>query len=118
VGIGPRRGLSFCGVLQNESLSRPGRPEKSGTRDRQRGSQEPRLARGAWSWFHSKYAVTDGVSAGWYCKMYYLNDLGGASVVLRGRSLANQWMLPGQGTHPIQLPLRNANYTSLWTSPR
>ncbi len=55
------------------------------------------------SWFHSKYAVTDGVSACWYRKLYYLNYLGGASAVFWEQNLANQWILPGPGTHPIQL---------------
>ncbi|HEY7315889.1 MAG TPA: hypothetical protein VH643_41550 [Gemmataceae bacterium] len=66
-------------------------------------SQEPQVPRGAKSWFHSKYAVTDGVSASWYRKMYYLNYLGGASAIYWEQSLANQWILPGPGTHPIQL---------------
>jgi hypothetical protein len=65
--------------------------------------QEPVVPRGAKSWFHSKYAVTDGVSIGWYRKMYYLNYLGGASAIYWEQSLGNQWMLPGPGTHPIQL---------------
>jgi hypothetical protein len=66
-------------------------------------SQEPQVPRGARSWFHSKYAVTDGVSAGWYRKLYYLNYLGGASAVYWEQNLANQWILPGPGTHPVQL---------------
>ncbi|HWG44553.1 MAG TPA: hypothetical protein VN688_17370 [Gemmataceae bacterium] len=66
-------------------------------------SQEPQVPRGAKSWFHSKYAVTDGVSASWYRKLYYLNYLGGASAIFWEQSLANQWILPGPGTHPIQL---------------
>jgi hypothetical protein len=66
-------------------------------------SQEPQVPRGAKSWFHSKYAVTDGVSACWYRKLYYLNYLGGASAIYWEQSLANQWILPGPGTHPIQL---------------
>jgi hypothetical protein len=66
-------------------------------------SQEPQVPRGAKSWFHSKYAVTDGVSAAWYRKMYYLNYLGGASAVFWEQSLANQYILPGPGTHPIEL---------------
>ncbi len=66
-------------------------------------SQEPQVPRGAKSWFHSKYAVTDGVSIGWYRKLYYLNYLGGASAVFWEQSLVNQYILPGPGTHPIQL---------------
>jgi hypothetical protein len=66
-------------------------------------SQEPQVPRGAKSWFHSKYAVTDGVSIGWYRKLYYLNYLGGASAIFWEQSLTNQWILPGPGTHPIQL---------------
>jgi hypothetical protein len=66
-------------------------------------SQQPQVPRGAKSWFHSKYAVTDGVSACWYRKLYYLNYLSGASAIYWEQSLANQWILPGPGTHPIQL---------------
>jgi hypothetical protein len=66
-------------------------------------SQKPVVERGAPAWFHSKYAITDGVSAAWYRKMYYLNYLGGASAIYWEQSLANQWILPGPGTHPIQL---------------
>src|SRR5207302_9054455 len=66
-------------------------------------TQQPTVPRGAPSWFHSKYAVTDGVSAAWYRKMYYLNHLGGASAVYWEQSLENQYMLPGPGTHPVQL---------------
>jgi hypothetical protein len=66
-------------------------------------TQEPRVPRGAKSWFHSKYAVTDGVTASWYRKMYYLNYLGGASAIYWEQSLENQWILPGPGTHPVQL---------------
>ena len=66
-------------------------------------SQEPQMPRGAKSWFHSKYAVTDGVSAAWYRKMYYLNYLSGVSAVYWEQNLANQWILPGPGTHPFQL---------------
>jgi hypothetical protein len=66
-------------------------------------TQEPQVPRGAKSWFHSKYAVTDGVSACWYRKLYYLNYLGGASAIYWEQSLTNQWILPGPGTHPIQL---------------
>jgi hypothetical protein len=61
------------------------------------------IARGAASWFHSKYAVTDGVSAAWYRKMYYLNYLGGASAIYWEQGLTNQYILPGPGTHPVQL---------------
>ncbi len=66
-------------------------------------SQEPQVPRGARSWFHSKYAVTDGVSASWYRKLYYLNYLGGASAIYWEQNLANQYILPGPGTHPVQL---------------
>jgi hypothetical protein len=66
-------------------------------------SQEPQVPRGARSWFHSKYAVTDGVTACWYRKLYYLNYLGGASAVFWEQGLGNQWILPGPGTHPVQL---------------
>jgi hypothetical protein len=66
-------------------------------------TQEPRVPRGAKSWFHSKYSITDGVSASWYRKMYYLNYLGGASAIFWEQGLENQWILPGPGTHPIQL---------------
>jgi len=66
-------------------------------------SQQPVVARGAPAWFHSKYAITDGVSAAWYRKLYYLNYLGGASAIYWEQSLGNQWILPGPGTHPIQL---------------
>jgi hypothetical protein len=66
-------------------------------------SQQPQVPRGAKSWFHSKYAVTDGVSACWYRKLYYLNYLGGAGAVFWEQGLANQWILPGPGAHPIQL---------------
>jgi hypothetical protein len=66
-------------------------------------SQEPIGARGAKSWFHSKYAITDGVSTTWYRKLYYLNFLSGASAIYWEQSLANQYILPGPGTHPIQL---------------
>ena len=66
-------------------------------------TQQPTVPRGAPSWFHSKYAVTDGVSVGWYRKMYYLNHLGGASAIFWEQSLGNQWMKPGPGTHPVQL---------------
>jgi hypothetical protein len=66
-------------------------------------TQQPQVPRGAKSWYHSKYAVTDGVTAGWYRKLYYLNYLGGASAIFWEQSLLNQWILPGPGTHPIQL---------------
>src|SRR5262249_6890578 len=66
-------------------------------------SQQPVVPRGAPGWFHSKYSITDGVSASWYRKLYYLNYLGGASAIYWEQSLANQWILPGRGTHPIQL---------------
>jgi hypothetical protein len=66
-------------------------------------TQEPRVPRGAKSWWHSKYSVTDGVSACWYRKMYYLNYLGGASAIFWEQGLENQWLLPGPGTHRIQL---------------
>jgi hypothetical protein len=66
-------------------------------------TQNPVVPRGAPAWFHSKYTITDGVSAAWYRKMYYLNYLGGASAIYWEQSLTNQWILPGPGTHPIQL---------------
>src|SRR5213076_1855908 len=66
-------------------------------------SQNPVVPRGAPGWFHSKYTITDGVSAAWYRKLYYLNYLGGASAVYWEQSLANQWILPGPGKHPIEL---------------
>jgi hypothetical protein len=66
-------------------------------------TQNPVVPRGAPSWFHSKYAVTDGVSVGWYRKMYYLNHLSGASGIFWEQGLGNQWMLPGPGKHPVQL---------------
>lgn len=66
-------------------------------------TQNPQVPRGAGSWFHSKYAVTDGVSISWYRKLYYLNYLGGASAIYWEQNLTNQWILPGPGTHPIQL---------------
>lgn len=66
-------------------------------------TQDPIVPRGAKCWFHSKYAVTDGVSVGWYRKLYYLNYLGGASAIFWEQGLSNQWMMPGPGTHPIQL---------------
>ncbi|HEX5271500.1 MAG TPA: hypothetical protein VFW33_13480, partial [Gemmataceae bacterium] len=66
-------------------------------------TQDPVVPRGAPSWFHSKYAVTDGVSIAWYRKLYYLNYLGGASAIYWEQSLTNQYILPGPGKHPIQL---------------
>jgi hypothetical protein len=66
-------------------------------------TQDPVVPRGAKAWFHSKYAITDGVSIAWYRRLYYLNYLGGASAIFWEQSLGNQWMLPGPGTHPIQL---------------
>jgi hypothetical protein len=61
------------------------------------------MSRGAPAWFHSKYAITDGVNASWYRRLYYLNYLGGASAIYWEQGLGNQWILPGPGTHPIQL---------------
>lgn len=66
-------------------------------------TQQPIVPRGAASWFHSKYSCTDGVSIAWYRKLYYLNYLGGASAIYWEQGLNNQWMLPGPGTHPIDL---------------
>jgi hypothetical protein len=66
-------------------------------------TQSPVVPRGAPGWFHSKYAITDGVSIGWYRKMYYLNHLSGAAATFWEQGLGNQWMQPGPGTHPIQL---------------
>jgi hypothetical protein len=65
--------------------------------------QNPVVPRGAQSWFHSKYSITDGVTAAWYRKLYYLNYLSGASAVFLEQGLNNQWILPGPGTHPIEL---------------
>ena len=62
-----------------------------------------RVPRGAKGWYHSKYAVTDGVTAGWYRKMYYLNYLSGAGAVFWEQGLENQWLLPGPGKHRVQL---------------
>jgi len=66
-------------------------------------TQNPQVPRGAGSWFHSKYAVTDGVSISWYRKLYYMNYLGGASAIYWEQNLVNQYILPGPGTHPVQL---------------
>ncbi|MBM4070042.1 MAG: hypothetical protein FJ271_13980 [Planctomycetes bacterium] len=66
-------------------------------------TQKPVVERGAPSWFHSKYAVTDGVSICWYRKLYYINYLSGAAAIYWEQSLGNQWMIPGPGTHPVQL---------------
>jgi hypothetical protein len=66
-------------------------------------TQNPVVPRGAPGWFHSKYAITDGVSIGWYRKLYYLNCLGGASAIFWEQGMTNQWMQPGPGTHPVQL---------------
>jgi len=66
-------------------------------------SQNPVVARGAPAWFHSKYTITDGVTADWYRKMYYVNFLGGSSAIHWEQGLGNQWILPGPGTHDIDL---------------
>jgi hypothetical protein len=66
-------------------------------------TQNPVVPRGAPSWFHSKYAVTDGVSIGWYRKLYYLNHMSGASGIFWEQGLGNQWMIPGPGKHGVQL---------------
>lgn len=66
-------------------------------------TQKPVVERGAPSWYHSKYAVTDGVSICWYRKLYYMNYLSGAAAIYWEQSLNNQWMIPGPGTHPVQL---------------
>jgi len=66
-------------------------------------TQNPVVPRGAPAWYHSKYTITDGVTAVWYRKFYYLNYLGGASAIFKEEALVNQWILPGPGTHPIQL---------------
>lgn len=66
-------------------------------------TQNPQVPRGAGSWYHSRYAVTDGVSISWYRKLYYLNYLGGASAIYWEQNLVNQYLLPGPGTHPIGL---------------
>lgn len=72
-------------------------------------TQDPRVPRGARDWWHSKYAVTDGVSSVWYRKLYYMNYFGGASAVYWEQNLENQWLKPGPpnpstgAPHPIQL---------------
>nr|HOJ31746.1 hypothetical protein [bacterium] len=66
-------------------------------------TQEPIVPRGAKSWFHSKYAITDGVSIAWYRRFYYLNYLSGTSAIFWEQSLTNQWIKPGPGNHPVQL---------------
>jgi len=66
-------------------------------------TQDPVVPRGAKCWFHSKYAVTDGVSISWYRRFYYLNYLSGASAIFWEQALGNQWIMPGPGTHPVQL---------------
>jgi len=66
-------------------------------------TQEPVVPRGAKCWFHSKYAITDGVSIAWYRRFYYLNYLSGASAIFWEQSLTNQWIKPGPGNHPVQL---------------
>jgi hypothetical protein len=66
-------------------------------------TQNPVVPRGAGSWFHSKYSITDGVSISWYRKLYYMNYLGGASAIYWEQNLSNQWLLPGPGEHPIGL---------------
>lgn len=66
-------------------------------------TQKPTVERGAPSWFHSKYSITDGVSISWYRKLYYMNYLSGASAIYWEQNLGNQWMIPGPGTHPVQL---------------
>jgi hypothetical protein len=59
--------------------------------------------RGADAWYVSKYSITDGVSATWYRKLYYLNYLSGSSAVFWEQGLWNQWIKPGPGDHPVQL---------------
>jgi hypothetical protein len=66
-------------------------------------TQEPICPRGAKGWWHSKYAITDGVPIEWYRKLYYLNYMGGASALYWEQGLDNQFMMPGPGTHPVQL---------------
>lgn len=65
--------------------------------------QNPVVPRGAPSWYHSKYTITDGVSISWYRKLYYMNYFGGASAIYWEQNLGNQWILPGPGNHPIML---------------
>lgn len=71
-------------------------------------TQDPRVPRGARGWWHSKYAVTDGVTASWYRKMYYMNYFGGASAIYWEQDMENQWLKPGPPNpstgkpHPIQ----------------
>jgi hypothetical protein len=66
-------------------------------------TQEPDVTRGAKSWYANKYAITDGPSTTWYRKLYYLNYMSGASAIFWEQGLANQWMMPGPGKHPVQL---------------
>ncbi len=66
-------------------------------------TQNPVVNRGAGGWYHSKYAVTDGVPIVWYRQLYYLNYMSGASAIFWEQALGNQWILPGPGTHPIDL---------------
>ena len=66
-------------------------------------THNPHLPRGANHWFHSRYSITDGVSIAWYRKLYYMNYFGGASAIYWEQNLVNQYLLPGPGTHPIQL---------------
>lgn len=66
-------------------------------------TQQPVVPRGAPGWYHSKYTITDGVTATWYRKLYYLNYLSGADAIFWEQGLGNQWMLPGPGTHHIEL---------------
>jgi len=65
--------------------------------------QEPHVPRGAKAWFHSKYSITDGPPVSWYRNLYYLNYLSGASAIFWEQYLANQWIKPGPGEHPVQL---------------
>jgi hypothetical protein len=66
-------------------------------------AQQPIGQRGAGAWWHSRYAITDGVSASWYRKFYYMNYMAGASAIFWEQGLANQWLKPGPGNHPVQL---------------
>jgi hypothetical protein len=63
----------------------------------------PPVACGSGFWFHSKYSITDGVTIGWYRKLYYLNYLGGASAIYWEQGLGNQYLQPGPGQHPVGL---------------
>jgi hypothetical protein len=66
-------------------------------------TQDPIVPRGAKGWWHSKYAVTDGVPVAWYRDFYFLNYLSGACAMHWEQGQTNQWMMPGPGEHPVML---------------